>query len=140
MDYIYPVENEAPVEYNTVDKDAIGTALVDLIERGALNYKGFPDGARLSKIHVCSIICSILGCKPSDVKEVYEEIKAEKQALQAIHPCKFSTLTSFREALEAVSHYITVATWIDRLKAQYGVSTWTAITEWCAVNYNQEEV
>jgi len=138
MDYVYPaVKAEEPV-YNAVDKDAIGTAIIDLIERGALNYKGFPDGARLPKIHVCSIICSILGCKPSDVKEVYEEIKAEKRALEAIHPCEFTTLTSFRTALEAVSHYITVETWIDKLKTQYGVGTWTAMQEWCAVNYNKE--
>ena len=140
MDYTYPVPKPEPVVYDEIDKAVIAPLIIELVNRGALNYSGFEDGARLPKIHVCSIICANQNLDPKDVSGLYDEIEAEKKALEAISPCSFTTLAKFKTALTAVSVYISVNTWVDKLKTKYGVSTWAEIMSWCAVNQPVEPI
>ena len=135
LDSIY-LEPKDSAEVDSIDKAVEAPKMIDLIMNGAKDYKGFKDGEKLSKIHVCSILQA--GRDNVQMGELYDEIAAEKEALKAIHPCEYTTLTKFREALEAVSVYIPVATWIDKLKVVYGCETWTAILAWCQANYGQE--
>ena len=84
MDYIYLKSKAESASYAVVVKAEVAPMMVELIERGALNYKGFKDGARLSKIHVCSIICANQDYNPVDVSELYDEIEAEKKAMASV--------------------------------------------------------
>ena len=138
MDYTYPVPKPEPVVYDEIDKAVIAPLIIELVNRGALNYSGFEDGARLPKIHVCSIICANQNLDPKDVSGLYDEIEAEKKTCEALHPCEYTTLASFKTALGGVMTYLSVDKWIADLKIQFKVTTWTAMTEWCAANYSQE--
>ena len=140
MDYVYLKPAPEPVAYSELDKVAAAPGMIDIIERGALDYKGFEDGDRLGKIDVCSIICGAFDYDLKEVSALYDEIEAEKKVLEAIHPCGFATITEFKAALSEVSNYITVNTWVAKLQEKFGVSTWAQMLTWCSVNYNQEEV
>ena len=127
MDYVYPEAKEVKAESSAIDKAVVAEAMIEIIERGALNYKGFPDGARLSKIHVCSLICASFDYGLQDVMDVYDEIEAEKKALEAVSPRDYTTQAKFVAAIEAVTNYIPDAVWFTKLKLKYGVTTWTAL-------------
>jgi len=129
MDYIYLKAKVAPVEYSPIDKEVVATAVIDLVERGASNYSGFKDGARLPKIHVCSIICANFNYDPQDVGDVYDEIKAEKQAMASVKIADCSTQTAYVAELDKVSENLDSAKWLAGVKLDAGVTTWTALKE-----------
>ena len=129
MDYIYLKAKVAPVEYSPIDKEVVATAVIDLVERGASNYSGFKDGARLSKIHVCSIICANQDYNPVDVSELYDEIEAEKKAMASVRIADCSTQTAYVAELDKVSENLDSAKWLAGVKLDAGVTTWTALKE-----------
>ena len=140
MDYVYPTESADPVEADTFDKAIESVNMIALIESGApADYSGFNEGERLDKIHVCSIILAGRNCS-KEASDLYDEIEAEKKALEAIHPCEFTTVASFKTALGEVSNYITVNTWVAKLQLKFSCDTWAEMQTWCSTNYNQEIV
>lgn len=136
MDYVYLKAEDPPPSYDTLPKATVAPDMIDLIEDGApAGYSGFEEGDRLSKFHVVAIMCADTNYDPDDMAELYDEIEAEKALLTAIHPCEYSVYGDFVSALEAVNQYITVSTWVDKLKIYYDVETWSEMISWCEANY-----
>lgn len=129
MDYVYPKPKPESNSYDEFDKKVIAPLIIDLVERGALNYKGFKDGARLPKIDVCSIICSVQNVDPGKVASLYDEIEAETKAMASVSIAKVSTQTAYVAELDKVKKSLDSAKYLAGVKLANEVSTWTALKE-----------
>lgn len=129
MDFVYLKPAPEKAEYLELDKVAAAPGMIALIERGALDYKGFEDGARLSKIHVCSIFCANFNYDPAEVSALYDEIEAETKAMASVSIAKASTQTAYVAELDKVKTHLDSAKYLAGVKLSADVSTWTALKE-----------
>ena len=127
MDYVYLKAKPEATSYDAFDKKVVAPLIIDLVERGALNYSGFKDGDRLPKIHVCAIVCSVQNVDPKEVSNLYDEIEAEKKSMASVKIADCSTQTAYVAELDKVKTHLDSAKYLAGVKLNSDCTTWTAL-------------
>ncbi len=78
----------------------------------------------ITKVLAAGKLIHVTGGRVPDIYRVWDEIEAERKAMDAISPADHTSASKYVTALAAAAARLDPDTWYEALKVSKGVSTW----------------